>query len=208
MLKSVLTTQSLRSSTSLLFVGRCGTGKKFTASAIAKRLGCPFFHINACTFSNHPEESCYILQSYVRLAENFQGILFVEKAEMFLESPKDLLTSKLVSTLSSILSKSTAFIILSTDKLSSVDHRIADKVTLSLPFKEFSFHHSLVFWKRMLKNVNVDYQSFQLEKWVRFSTVPREIQQHLHIALALARQENVPLSDYIFKKGLLQNTAD
>jgi SpoVK/Ycf46/Vps4 family AAA+-type ATPase len=125
----------------VLLHGPPGVGKTLTAETVAKASGKPLLIVSVAEVGLKADQAESKLERLFDLAAKWEAILLVDEADVFLESRSsdaDPERNALVSVLLRVLEYYTGTIILTTNRISSLDIAVQSRIHLSIRYNELS----------------------------------------------------------------------
>lgn len=125
----------------ILLHGPPGVGKTLTAEVVTKAAGKPLLNVSVAEIGLNPARAESKLMRLFDLAAKWEAIVLVDEADVFLESRSsdaDPERNSLVSVLLRVLEYYTGTIILTTNRISSLDIAVQSRIHLSIRYNELS----------------------------------------------------------------------
>ncbi|CAG8955733.1 hypothetical protein HYFRA_00010999 [Hymenoscyphus fraxineus] len=125
----------------LLLHGPPGVGKTLTAETVAKLTGKPLFIVSVAEIGLNPSRAEQNLEKLFALASKWEAILLVDEADVFLEtrgSTSSAGRNALVSVLLRVLEYYQGIIILTTNRIKSIDVAVISRIHLAIRYTDLT----------------------------------------------------------------------
>lgn len=137
----------------MLFWGPPGTGKTWSAECIAKYLGKKLKTLDSGTiFSSEPGQAERTIKSVFEQAKKDNSILFLDEADSLIGSRTSLgmILGSIVNTLLTEIERFDGVLILSTNRIDTLDEALERRISLILEFKEPTVDERAQIWEKLL----------------------------------------------------------
>lgn len=139
----------------LLLHGKSGVGKTLTAEIIADITRRPLYKLSCGELTLDTTRAEIILQRVAKLCENWNGVLLLDEADIFLEergfSP---VRDGLVALFLRFIEYCNCIIILTTNRLSKLDSSIQSRLNLLLEYPDLTEERRQQIWLKTLERTN------------------------------------------------------
>lgn len=195
----------------ILLHGGPGLGKTLTAETLAKATGKPLLSTSVGDIGVVAESVESNLERLFERAARWDAILLIDEADAFLEERRESTTPEknaLVTVMLRILEYYNGIIILTTNRLLSLDPAVQSRIHLALYFDNLSSENLVDIFNNLLDRFHVDPAArADLNSWFEvFSNTMtmngREIRNLVHSSIALARSKKRPVTRADFKAVL------
>lgn len=153
----------------VLLHGPPGVGKTLTAETVAKATGKPLLVVSVAEVGLKADQAEAKLERLFDLASKWEAILLVDEADVFLESRSsdaDPERNALVSVLLRVLEYYTGTIILTTNRISSLDIAVQSRIHLSIRYNELSDDDCIKIFEYFTSKVDFEEgQRKAVKKW-------------------------------------------
>jgi len=189
-------------STFLLY-GPPGTGKTLTAEAMAELLERPLYILSAGELGTTPEVTEQKLSEALELCSRWDAIALIDEADILLEerTAGHLTRNAMLCVMLRILEYHSGVLFLTTNKASGVDVAVQSRLTLALKYDALNEATRKEVWTNLLRVAGSDPSCFDISELGVVPINGRQIKNCIRLALALARQRRVELT-----QDLLQTT--
>jgi len=187
-----------------LLHGPPGVGKTLTAETIALASGRPLFPVSVAEIGMQPQKAEQNLNEIFSIAARWESVLLIDEADVFLESrldSNDVSRNALVSVLLRVLEYFHGIIILTTNRITSLDVAVQSRIHLAIQYKDlepqqkeniFKTFLDQIDGKEMLDRDNIDRNlKKNSKKWMING---RQIRNIVSSAQSLARAERERLN--------------
>ncbi len=155
----------------ILLHGPPGVGKTLTAETIAMATGKPLFVVSVAEVGLEAEGAEAKLEKVFDLASKWDAILLVDEADVFLESRSELTTpdrNALVSVLLRVLEYYSGTIMLTTNRITSLDPAVQSRIHLAIRYEELTADQRKKVFANFLEKAGITgEESEDLEKWFK-----------------------------------------
>jgi SpoVK/Ycf46/Vps4 family AAA+-type ATPase len=188
----------------ILLHGPPGVGKTLTAEAVALATAKPLLFVSVAELGNEPHIAEEKLLDMFADASRWDAVMVIDEADVFLEErigTSDVNRNALVSVLLRVLEYYDGIIILTTNRITSLDVAVQSRMHLAIQYKDLSEQQKKSIFKKFLDDIPKDYIrdrdmiDRQLD-WVckRVDLNGRQIRNIVSGAQALATSERQKLS--------------
>jgi SpoVK/Ycf46/Vps4 family AAA+-type ATPase len=192
----------------ILLHGPPGVGKTLTAETVAKATGKPLLVVSVAEVGLKAAQAESKLERLFDLAAKWDAILLVDEADVFLESRSsdaDPERNALVSVLLRVLEYYTGTIILTTNRISSLDMAVQSRIHLAIRYTELSDNDCLKIFEIFLARLEFEGRDKQeVHRWFKSDVAEaglngRQIRNLVSSAQAIAKSKDVPVNLDCFK---------
>ncbi|RYO36170.1 hypothetical protein AA0111_g2876 [Alternaria arborescens] len=143
----------------ILLHGATGLGKTSTAETLAKTARRPLLKVSASGIGTSPKAAEDNLMKYFRLASNWEAILLLDEADVFLETrgtpgEKVFERNALVSVMLRILEYFDGILVLTTNRVLKLDIAMLSRIHYAVHFTNLSKKQEELIWKQQLKQLD------------------------------------------------------
>ncbi|TKA31837.1 hypothetical protein B0A54_16577 [Friedmanniomyces endolithicus] len=140
---------------SILLHGPPGVGKTMTAEAMSEHLQRPLYSISAGEPGIVARALEARLSDIFAMAERWHALLLLDEADVYVEqrAPKDLVRNELVCVFLRKLEYYRGILILTTNRITTIDEAVASRIHLPLPHHELSQLARSAIWKGFVHRV-------------------------------------------------------
>jgi len=203
-----------------LLYGPPGVGKTLTAEAVAEVLQRPLYSLSMGTLGTTADDLERRLTEILKLSSKWNAIILLDEADSFLEkrsSTSSLERNAMVSVMLQLVEYFSGILFLTSNRMDSLDPAFQTRITLSLPYYNLTVDGRQKIWDNLLVKSGVlptkDHRksldnepvsavgsSLSVQPTIDTGELAkhplngREIKNALRLALALAAEENCPLS--------------
>ncbi|PSN70325.1 P-loop containing nucleoside triphosphate hydrolase protein [Corynespora cassiicola Philippines] len=201
----------------ILLHGPPGVGKTLTAEAVALAAGKPLVPVSVAELGNAPHEAEDNLLDVFEDASRWDAVMVIDEADVFLEErvgTTDANRNALVSVLLRVLEYYDGIIILTTNRITSLDVAVQSRMHLAIQYKDFDETQKKTMFMKFLEHIpsdqidgrdKIDFEVGRLCK--RSDLNGRQIRNIVSGAQALAKSQDKKLSyDHIYK--IYEATSD
>ena len=155
----------------ILLHGSPGTGKTFTVESVAEVAKKPIYPITCGNIGTNPDLAEKYLDSVLHLGKIWNCIILLDEAEVFLEqrSLNDLKRNALVSVFLRALEYYEGILILTTNRVGTLDEAFKSRIQLALQYDNPMEHQRKQIWRNFFQNLrdleeekNIDFDDIML----------------------------------------------
>ncbi|KAK8016590.1 hypothetical protein PG993_014779 [Apiospora rasikravindrae] len=191
----------------MLLHGGPGTGKTFTAEAVAEIAEKPLYRVTCGDIGTKPQEVEKYLESVFYLARTWDSVILLDEADVFLEQRglSDLDRNALVSVFLRVLEYFEGILVLTSNRVGTFDEAFKSRIQLALHYPNLNVPQRRKIWRTFLnrlRNISVgqiDYDDIldNLDELARRDINGRGIRNALTTARQLAqyRKQVMTFSD-------------
>lgn len=141
----------------VLLHGGPGTGKTFTAEAVAEIAEKPLYRVTCGDIVTKPEDAEKYLESALHLGKIWGCVVLLDKADVFLEerSLDQLERNALVSSFLRVLEYYEGILILTSNRVGTFDEAFKSRIQLALHYKNLSVDQRQRIWWNFLDHLRV-----------------------------------------------------
>mmetsp|Transcript_19687 Transcript_19687/g.38967 ORF Transcript_19687/g.38967 Transcript_19687/m.38967 type:complete len:537 (+) Transcript_19687:3-1613(+) len=185
--------------TVFLLYGPPGLGKTLTAESVADFLERPLFSISMGTLGTTADELERRLGEILHLSARWNAILLLDEADSFLESRSSnspLERNAMVSVMLRLVEYHQGILFLTSNRIDSLDPAFQTRITLALRYEALDLEGRAKVWENLLVKSGYEQklESFDLMTLAKTPLNGREIKNALRLAMAMAVDEGVGLS--------------
>jgi len=187
--------------TVFLMYGPPGVGKTLTAEAVAELLHKPLYSLSMGTLGTTPGELEQRLGQIMNLAAKWDALILLDEADSFLETrssnSSSLERNAMVSVMLKLVEYFSGILFLTSNRIESLDPAFQTRITLALRYEPLDVAARTQVWKNLLIKSGFDDKDAGLDasKLAKACVLNgREIKNALRLAMAMAAEEAVPLS--------------
>lgn len=194
----------------ILLHGPPGVGKTLTAEAVAEATGKPLLIVSVAEVGLNAEQAESKLERLFDLAAKWEAILLVDEADVFLESRSsdaDPERNAIVSVLLRVLEYYTGTIILTTNRISSLDIAVQSRIHLSIRYNDLSDEDCIKIFEFLISEVEFESRREKKEvtEWFRSDVADeglngRQIRNLVTTAQTIAKAKSQSADLDCFKK--------
>ncbi|RWA11929.1 hypothetical protein EKO27_g3176 [Xylaria grammica] len=185
----------------IMLYGQPGVGKTLTAESVAQMTSKPLLSVGVSDIGIEGDKVELNLQRIFALAGLWEAVLLFDEADVFLESrgegDNDLQRNAMVSVLLRVLEYYDGILILTTNRMRSLDIAVQSRIHLAIKFRELSQEQRAniyVSFLEQLDNKGLVEDFSDLKAWARkdsrrYNFNGRQIRNVLSTALGIARAE-------------------
>ncbi|KAH7364931.1 P-loop containing nucleoside triphosphate hydrolase protein [Rhexocercosporidium sp. MPI-PUGE-AT-0058] len=188
----------------ILLYGVPGVGKTLTAEAISELTGRPLLKVNVADIGLVIEKVEKRLNDLFQMASDWGAVLLFDEADVLLETRNDqaaLARNCLVSVFLKVLEYYEGILILTTNRMKSMDSGVQSRIHLAVQFPNFTKAEQKRVWKLFLSQLDEHaLEKRKINNWLddyyqdnNFNG--RQIRNNLSAAMSLARGEGRPLGE-------------
>lgn len=196
----------------ILLHGPPGVGKTLTAETIAEATGKPLFIVSVAEIGLNASKAEKNLEQMFALAGSWEAVLLVDEADVFLEtrtSEGDPNRNALVSVLLRVLEYYSGIMILTTNRITSLDIAVQSRIHLAIRFEDLTREYQCKIFKIFLDQLkpgsvkDPDVIADWIEEYgCTYKLNGRQIRNVVSSALALARSSKEGLDDRLTVRHL------
>ncbi|KAI9767606.1 MAG: hypothetical protein M1839_004463 [Geoglossum umbratile] len=141
----------------ILLHGPPGVGKTLTAETIALASGRPLFPVSVAEIGMEPQKAEQNLNEIFSIAARWESVLLIDEADVFLESrldSNDITRNALVSVLLRVLEYFQGIIILTTNRITSLDVAVQSRIHLAIQYKDLEPNQKENIFKTFLDQID------------------------------------------------------
>ncbi|KAI0152842.1 hypothetical protein GGR57DRAFT_492579 [Xylariaceae sp. FL1272] len=186
----------------IMLYGQPGVGKTLTAESVAQMTRKPLLSVGVSDIGIEGDKVEMNLQKVFALAGLWEAVLLFDEADVFLESrgegDNDLRRNAMVSVLLRVLEYYEGILILTTNRMKSLDIAVQSRIHLAVKFADLSGDQKFRIYESFLtqlddKHLVTGYQ--EIMKWVKahgrkFDFNGRQIRNVISTALGVAQADN------------------
>ncbi|KAI0110864.1 hypothetical protein GGR51DRAFT_557864 [Nemania sp. FL0031] len=185
----------------IMLYGQPGVGKTLTAESVAQMTSKPLLSVGVSDVGIEGDKVELNLQRIFALAGLWEAVLLFDEADVFLESRgegvNDLQRNAMVSVLLRVLEYYDGILILTTNRMRSLDIAVQSRIHLAIKFKELSQAQKTNIYLSFLDQLNnkdlvdnfTDLKAWATKDSKRYNFNGRQIRNVLSTALGIARAE-------------------
>ena len=183
------------------FTGPPGVGKTLTAETIAEATGKPLFVVSVAEIGLDASVAEKNLEKLFNLATKWEAILLVDEADVFLEtrgSTFDASRNALVSVLLRVLEYYQGIIILTTNRVKSIDVAVISRIHLAIRYNDLTDDQMRAIFRYFLNQLRPEDVKDRagIDRFIRntghhYGLNGRQIRNVVSAAVASARHENM-----------------
>jgi SpoVK/Ycf46/Vps4 family AAA+-type ATPase len=177
----------------MLLSGKPGVGKTLTAEAIAEQMKVPLYMMSAGELGLDPSRVEEKLKDILELCSKWHSILLIDEGDVFLEerSLHELERNKLVSIFLRLLEYYEGILILTTNRVETIDKAFQSRIHISLEYPDLSTDSRLKIWRNFLASATLEVRltEQQITELSRLPLNGRQIKNVLKTAQLLARRK-------------------
>ncbi|RLL93199.1 hypothetical protein CFD26_101608 [Aspergillus turcosus] len=139
----------------ILLHGGPGTGKTFTAEAVAEIAEKPLYRVTCGDIGTKPEQAEKYLESVLHLGKSWGCVVLLDEADVFLEerSLSQLERNALVSVFLRVLEYYEGILILTSNRVGTFDEAFKSRIQLALHYKNLSDNQRRRIWWNFLNRL-------------------------------------------------------
>ncbi|KAI1346302.1 P-loop containing nucleoside triphosphate hydrolase protein [Xylaria sp. FL0043] len=185
----------------IMLYGQPGVGKTLTAESVAQMTSKPLLSVGVSDIGIEGDKVELNLQRIFALAGLWEAVLLFDEADVFLESrgegDNDLQRNAMVSVLLRVLEYYDGILILTTNRMRSLDIAVQSRIHLAIKFKELSQQQKANIYVSFLEQLDnkglvdnfTDLKAWATRESRRYNFNGRQIRNVLSTALGIARAE-------------------
>ncbi|KAK4638903.1 hypothetical protein QC761_703490 [Podospora bellae-mahoneyi] len=188
----------------LLLHGAPGTGKTFTAEAVAEITEKPLYRVTCGDIGTSPENVEQYLESVLYLGQMWGCVVLLDEAEVFLEQRglADLNRNALVSVFLRVLEYYDGILILTSNRVGTFDEAFKSRIQLSIHYDNLNIPQRRKIWRNFLTRLKeIDAESIDsediydsLDEFAKMDLNGRAIRNAITTARQLAKHKNEVVS--------------
>ncbi|KAI1176692.1 hypothetical protein F4777DRAFT_545620 [Nemania sp. FL0916] len=190
----------------IMLYGQPGVGKTLTAESVAQMTNKPLLSVGVSDIGIEGDKVEMNLQNVFALAGLWEAVLLFDEADVFLESrgegDNDLRRNAMVSVLLRVLEYYEGILILTTNRMRSLDIAVQSRIHLAIKFADLSANQKVNIFNSFLTQLsdkNLVENLKELETWVkkdgkRFDFNGRQIRNVISTALGIALADDRKLT--------------
>jgi len=197
-----------------LLYGPPGVGKTLTAEAVSEVLQRPLYSLSMGTLGTTADDLERRLTEILKLSAKWNAIILLDEADSFLEkrsSTSSLERNAMVSVMLQLVEYFTGILFLTSNRMDSLDPAFQTRITLALPYHDLTANGRQKIWENLLHKSGIVggceeahkndcspsasiTRPIDTRELAKQPLNGREIKNALRMALALASEEDCPLS--------------
>jgi DNA replication protein DnaC len=183
----------------MLLCGPPGVGKTLTAESVAEHLRRPLYKLGAGDLGTEAHKVETNLSKALRLCAHFGAVLLIDEADVFMEarSSNNLQRNELVSVFLRLLEYYSGIMILTTNRMKSIDTAFESRVDITLSYSPLTEAHRKQVWQNFLATLEpdaVDIGEAELVDLARWEFNGRQIKSAIKTARILATKKQEALN--------------
>lgn len=183
----------------MLLCGPPGVGKTLTAETVAEHLRRPLYKLGAADIGIDAHRVEQVLNKALRLCAHFGAVLLIDEADVFMEarSSQSLARNELVSIFLRLLEYYKGIMILTTNRMRSMDTAFESRVDITLSYNALNEVDRRKVWSNFVATFDAedfDISYDDLAKLASWEFNGRQIKSAIKTARILAKKKNEPLS--------------
>ncbi|KAF1846405.1 P-loop containing nucleoside triphosphate hydrolase protein [Cucurbitaria berberidis CBS 394.84] len=183
----------------MLLCGPPGVGKTLTAETVSEHLRRPLYKLGAGDLGINAKlvEEC--LERALQLCAHFGAVLLIDEADVFMEArtSNNLQRNELVSVFLRLLEYYNGIMILTTNRMRSIDPAFESRIDITLSFNSLSDADRKQVWRNFLATLDAkdfDIDDADLVKLAQWKFNGRQIKSAIKTARILAAKKREPLN--------------
>jgi SpoVK/Ycf46/Vps4 family AAA+-type ATPase len=178
----------------MLLCGPPGVGKTLTAESVAEHLRRPLYKLGAGDLVTDAHRVEAKLSEALKLCAHFGAVLLIDEADVFMEarSSNNLQRNKLVSVFLRLLEYYSGIMILTKNRVNSIDTAFESRVDITLSYNRLTETDRKQVWQNFLATFEADTVNIgeaDLIKLVRWDFNSRQIKSAIKTARILATKK-------------------
>ncbi|KAF2828993.1 P-loop containing nucleoside triphosphate hydrolase protein [Ophiobolus disseminans] len=183
----------------MLLCGPPGVGKTLTAESVAEHLHRPLYKLGAGDLGTDAHRVEANLGKALKLCAHFGAVLLIDEADVFMEarSSNNLQRNELVSVFLRLLEYYSGIMILTTNRMKSIDAAFESRVDITLSYSPLTKADRAKVWKNFLATLDadaVDVGEADLSTLAEWDFNGRQIKSAIKTARILAAKKREPLN--------------
>lgn len=195
-----------------LLHGPPGVGKTLTAEAVSELLHRPLYSVSLGQLGMTPADLETKLGEILELCGKWNALILLDEADIFLEKRSatgSLERNAMVSVMLRLVEYFKGVLFLTSNRVNSLDPAFKTRITLALRYDELDVEAREQVWKNLLLSSGHDLDEFRTNQLAQNILNGREIKNAIRLAMALAAEDNAPLSqDYILETVDILNESN
>jgi hypothetical protein len=181
---------------SLLLHGKPGRGKTLTAEAVAEVLKRPLYVVSVGELGTDPKTLEESLYRVLLTAHRWNAVLLLDEADVFLErrSAGDVNRNAMVSTFLRLLEYYNGVLILTTNRVTTMDEAFFSRMSLALHYRDFEEGARAAVVRNLLDANGVRLSDSEIDEIATSDANGRQIKSAIRLSRFLAREENRAVS--------------
>eukprot|EP00980_Cylindrotheca_fusiformis_P000081 scaffold19_cov114-Cylindrotheca_fusiformis.AAC.28 len=185
-----------------LLYGPPGCGKTLTAEAVSEMLHRPLYSVSLGQLGVTPAELETKLGEILDLCRRWDALILLDEADIFLEkrtSTGSLERNAIVSVMLRLVEYFKGVLFLTSNRVDALDPAFKTRITLGLRYEPLGQEGRKKVWTNLLcasgyQKVIAESNVIDVDKLSLFQLNGREIKNAIRLAMALAEEDSVPLS--------------
>ncbi|KAH7395314.1 P-loop containing nucleoside triphosphate hydrolase protein [Phaeosphaeria sp. MPI-PUGE-AT-0046c] len=183
----------------MLLCGPPGVGKTLTAESVAEHLRRPLYKLGAGDLGTSAQYVERNLSKALALCGHFGAVLLIDEADVFMEarSTNNIVRNELVSVFLRLLEYYSGIMILTTNRMRSIDTAFESRVDITLSYNPLTESDRKQVWKNFLATFEegtVDVSEVDLIKLAKWDFNGRQIKSAIKTAKVLATKKKERLN--------------
>jgi len=183
----------------MLLCGPPGVGKTLTAESVAEHLRRPLYKLGASDLGIEARTVESNLSKALRLCAQFGAVLLVDEADVFMEarSTNNLQRNELVSVFLRLLEYYSGLMILTTNRMKSIDTAFESRVDITLSYENLTEADRAKVWRNFLSTLDpnvVDVGEADVTELAKWNFNGRQIKSAIKTATILAAKKRERLN--------------
>lgn len=177
---------------SLLLHGKPGRGKTLTAEAIAEELRRPLYVASVGELGTTAGDLEHNLQRILLTAHRWNAVLLLDEADVFLEerAPGDVDRNAMVSTFLRLLEYYNGVLILTTNRVRSMDEAFFSRMSLAIHYQSFELEDRAAVIRNLLHVNRVSLPESDVIALAELPANGRQFKNAIRLARFIAREES------------------
>jgi SpoVK/Ycf46/Vps4 family AAA+-type ATPase len=183
----------------MLLSGPPGVGKTLTAESVAEHLRRPLYKLGAGDLGIDARNVEHGLDKALRLCAQFGAVLLIDEADVFMEarSINNLQRNELVSVFLRLLEYYSGLMILTTNRLKSIDTAFESRVDITLSYESLTEADRAKVWRNFLATLDakaIDIEEADVLELAKWNFNGRQIKSAIKTARILAAKKQERLN--------------
>lgn len=176
----------------ILLHGETGTGKTFTAEALAETLERPLYFVSAGELGTSAETVEERLRELLELSTIWGSVLLLDEADVFLErrTSGDVERNALVSTFLRLLEYHQGVMFLTSNRATDFDPALLSRITASFHYEKMNPDQIKTVWGNILEAASVKGLDLDELALLGEGFSGRQVRNAVKVAMGLAKSEN------------------